>query len=141
MAFLALVVYFCLIRRLNRSALEVQLSRGRRSTVSTCEMQRMASTTGQTVRTDLALSCLPCITLGQTPTSRHTHSLTPTGFSTMAVQCGVLFLKATKFGPFLGRLSRAGLLKSIWTQVSSADNQQTFVRVLGSGVVSSISQR
>lgn len=75
----------------------------------------MASTAGQTVPVHLATSCLPCITLGQAPTSRHTQSSTQTAFPTMAIQRDVVFVKATKIEPFLGRLSRAGLLKSIWT--------------------------
>jgi hypothetical protein len=75
----------------------------------------MASTAGQTVRVHLAASCLPCITLGRAPTSRHTQSSTQTAFPTMAIQRDVFFVKATKIELFFGRLSRAGLFKSIWT--------------------------
>jgi hypothetical protein len=79
----------------------------------------VASTAGQTVRAHLAASCLPCITLGQAPTSRHTHSFTQTAFSTMAIQCGVVFKRATKIELFLSRLSRAGLLRAVSTYVFS----------------------
>jgi hypothetical protein len=60
----------------------------------------MARTAGQTVQAHLAASCLPCITLGYSPTSRHTQFLEQTAFSTTAIQCGVVFMKLPRSSLF-----------------------------------------